>query len=48
MVASLVVLLIGLALCAIVVWVLREHDPSLLSTQQRAVQTWFDHLIHRH
>ncbi len=48
MVASLVVLLIGLALCALVVWVLRERDPTLLSAQEHSVRAWFDHLIHRH
>lgn len=48
MVASLVILLIGLALCAIVVWVIRERDPTLLSAQEQSVRSWFDHLIHRH
>lgn len=48
MLASLAILLIGLAICALVVWVLREKNPTLLSSQEQAVRHWFDHLIHRH
>ncbi|WP_193752444.1 hypothetical protein [Cupriavidus sp. IDO] len=52
MVATLTVallLIIGLALCAVlVIWTLREKNPTLLSAQEQSVRNWFDHLIHRH
>ncbi|WP_156914314.1 hypothetical protein [Cupriavidus sp. amp6] len=41
--------LVALVACAaIVVWIMREKNPTLLQQQEQSVRTWFDHMIHRH